>query len=1239
MTLRDSSYVAILDFITPVFWESVVSHVLNHRDQLPSDIRRKFDAEINKAVKIPQFPNQPAKAPASFLKQPIIDRLLSSESLVNAVLQSWFVSQETLYALVVSRLHTREFDVDYPDFVGNQLKGSWPYEDWMAEQDDILALHGDLNRDDVALMLCFATGKTPRRGGGISEDQSHQMPRDILEQARRYLVHLPASAPEWSIEIADFLTFLTQLVDAKRVENEVATLREALNSQISKLREEYSGDLVYLELDVSSWAVSPGLISADMSKAHCLLTEFGRLLAGYERSPVVGSSVSETRAWWEEHNDLALSIQNIKADLDNILAPDGGQPDERFESGFDPCAHTEQLEASGDAALAAIGLSDGSLNFSPATTDYFMEIDNSVDRLVISPSVTHEGAKIDVTTKTAGDGSIHALESDRGVFVVAGLNVGETVIAINVTLDDPNVSNTYTLTVVRAPSIDATLADIRLSEGDVDFDYSVTDYQADVSNSVDSISIVPITTHPRSNIQVNVNGEAGDTTEIVPSISGEYRISPLPLGEMVITLVVTAEDLRTKRAYTVTITRAACSDESPVAGQGPTAQMTQDNVNSIETGAIFEAEDEEATETINEVDTTTADVSDLTAGLWSLVANDDLAGAYFVARSMAAQGFDPPIPSSLLKAVQGARWLSPGSTRYVYDLFEIDAEIERSEDSYVHVLLGLAASLLPSIVAPETNLLGWLPESNRVHEFDRIVSPIRTFGNNGRPLLPEYISGDEGNQNLHDQIKQASADAARWLDESRQFHQTFARADNVFRSITREDGFLYQMLAPVSDDNRSEIETVRGHVDNLSKDAYLDEIVDEADRYSSSSKRRIVGDAKNWLVRRILEARDLATNWCALVSRENDRQRRDPGSRMLEQVSTLRSQLEAECPAALDALSEMASDANHPDIAASALCATRSLLQLADYLKLRIQRDLHLEPSPIVHDLKAINDSIGSAWIQRIEIADLEAVVSRRLLWVPTIPLDDSGSLPNEDSIVNREKDIIDSSGTLVENAIRCRMDLRDFRFFCVLGVGLPADKLAPIKERYFEDLRVERKTLEEAMQSTWDAIDQATKDGVIEFEGALWDEYVHSLDDVIVEEVLQFEPVHDVLDRIKGRLAANTAERRDELISDWEALASVSAGSADFDTGLFDRLRSTFEKANCSESLDVRVMEDCVSRLRDYCSGEENPVPLGIQESSREQSLEEFLAFCREIRQDPDISLRRQNALDRFRQELADGV
>ena len=103
---------------------------------------------------------------------------------------------------------------------------------------------------------------------------------------------------------------------------------------------------------------------------------------------------------------------------------------------------------------------------------------------------------------------------------------------------------------------------------------------------------------------------------------------------------------------------------------------------------------------------------------------------------MIAQGLTPPAPPQVLKALQGVRWLSADSDAYVADLFDIVGEFEPTEDNDAQTLLRLSAGLLPSLIAPETNLLAWLSSPRCLPTIESIVSPIKAFAADGNPLRP-----------------------------------------------------------------------------------------------------------------------------------------------------------------------------------------------------------------------------------------------------------------------------------------------------------------------------------------------------------------------------------------------------------------------------------------------------------------------------------------------------------------------
>src|SRR6202012_4754423 len=107
------------------------------------------------------------------------------------------------------------------------------------------------------------------------------------------------------------------------------------------------------------------------------------------------------------------------------------------------------------------------------------------------------------------------------------LDVGSNVIAITVTAQDGVPIRTYTVTVTRGPSDDASLADLDLSSGTLSpgFESGTTGYTASVSNATASITVLPTTND--DNATVTVNGAAvmsGTNSASIPLAVGSNNI-------------------------------------------------------------------------------------------------------------------------------------------------------------------------------------------------------------------------------------------------------------------------------------------------------------------------------------------------------------------------------------------------------------------------------------------------------------------------------------------------------------------------------------------------------------------------------------------------------------------------------------------------------------------------------------------------------------------------------------------
>ena len=199
---------------------------------------------------------------------------------------------------------------------------------------------------------------------------------------------------------------------------------------------------------------------------------------------------------------------------------------------------------SGDAGLSALSLSGVALSpaFAPGTTTYTASVANSVAETTVTATASDANASVEVTPGDADDGT-----SGNQV----ALGVGETTISVEVTAEDGETTQTFTVAVTRSGSANATLSALSLSRVMLSpaFASGTTAYTASVGHAV-------------AETTVTASAAAGSAYEIqLNGVMDQDGIVPLAVGDgNVIAVVVTAQDGETTTTYTVTVTRAGSGD-------------------------------------------------------------------------------------------------------------------------------------------------------------------------------------------------------------------------------------------------------------------------------------------------------------------------------------------------------------------------------------------------------------------------------------------------------------------------------------------------------------------------------------------------------------------------------------------------------------------------------------------------------------------------------------------------------
>ena len=195
---------------------------------------------------------------------------------------------------------------------------------------------------------------------------------------------------------------------------------------------------------------------------------------------------------------------------------------------------------SADATLSALSLSGVTLSptFASGTTAYTASVGHAVTETTVTATAA-AGAAFEV--------KLNGVVDQDGV---VGLAVGSgNVIAVVVTAQDGQTTQTYTVTVTRAGSSDATLSALSLSGMTLSpgFASGTTAYTASVGHGVTETTVTASASDGAPAYEVKLNGVVDQDGIVVPLAVGSGNV---------IAVVVTAQDGETTQTYTVTVTRA-----------------------------------------------------------------------------------------------------------------------------------------------------------------------------------------------------------------------------------------------------------------------------------------------------------------------------------------------------------------------------------------------------------------------------------------------------------------------------------------------------------------------------------------------------------------------------------------------------------------------------------------------------------------------------------------------------------
>lgn len=376
-------FTAMFDALSPEYRSSVVMRALRARDHVPTDTGRALDSAIRGSIRLIGYSN-PALAISSALLEPVTSSIAKSEKLATATLRVWAESLDELEKLVSGHLQSQGLPVEYPDFENSRFRGFWDDDSWQRELDWIIDLSESWDEEDIALMLCYVSGRTvimesedgmepegepfleisslrdkqplledpvetetpiaedPKVEGPSAPRRSPAAPVSstppaeingpiILNQCINYLSSLSPEDWNWNEAVPAFVDAVSNIRSLKSAQRE---RRASLVEAHSEITQEFSADLEFLEQDTSFWSAQGLTELTELDRTLELAEGLKRLLEEYREVRRPGTTLSEELGRRERRFALEPRILDTMSMMRHAMAGIG-EPVDGLDSSED----------------------------------------------------------------------------------------------------------------------------------------------------------------------------------------------------------------------------------------------------------------------------------------------------------------------------------------------------------------------------------------------------------------------------------------------------------------------------------------------------------------------------------------------------------------------------------------------------------------------------------------------------------------------------------------------------------------------------------------------------------------------------------------------------------------------------------------------------------------------------------------------------------------------------------------
>ena len=237
----------------------------------------------------------------------------------------WVELHGSLHADVVE--FRKKADLPIQEYVaGREFPGLWDFDEWNHETEVFAKDNSRHCEDDVALMLCCVSGNMPLPPSDDLDDEAFQPEGSLFAHWIERLKQLAPEAPEWD-QAENFIEQFTEIRQEKIREAEQA-LATALADSIAYFRDNFLGELKYLEANIDAWSsVDPSSLT-DISRTLQIVDQLGQVLFQYFKIRPQAPTRSEEDARRARRSELEPQILSLIEEIDRHMSGDWNPDDD-----------------------------------------------------------------------------------------------------------------------------------------------------------------------------------------------------------------------------------------------------------------------------------------------------------------------------------------------------------------------------------------------------------------------------------------------------------------------------------------------------------------------------------------------------------------------------------------------------------------------------------------------------------------------------------------------------------------------------------------------------------------------------------------------------------------------------------------------------------------------------------------------------------------------------------------------